>query len=218
MSLLQDALQKLSNAQKEWGFNHTHKALLESAKQNVVDHIIALRTISLSVGPTIASLISDPGTSSLDVDGEYTYRVSAVVGGSETATSLPSSTVEMDDPATELTLSWSAVSGATAYLIYRADTEDTELSDFNRIKSVVGLEYTDTGVDAPNLSLHPLAPLVADQAAITRATAILAQIAFAVEAGVNRLNGSGTPVLQQKIKTVYMHLAEAAKELKEEID
>lgn len=101
--------------------------------------------ISVAPSPPVAEAVA--GSNGTLVDSTYIYQVSAVSGNSE---SVPSEQVSAETSAGStgsVALTWSAVDGADFYRVYgRTGT-------IERLESVVGLSYEDSGADSPDGAL-----------------------------------------------------------------
>jgi hypothetical protein len=82
--------------------------------------------------------------------GTYYYKVTAIIGSVETIASWEKSQA-VTGPTGSVTVSWSAVSGASSYKVYRSTT--TESQDV-RIKTTSSTSYVDDGT-APEASATP---------------------------------------------------------------
>jgi len=105
------------------------------------EFIATLDTTAAGVAPPVASAPTTSSTGGTLAAATYYYRVTALVAGGETAASNEVS-VATTGTTSKNTLSWTSVSGATGYKIYRSTATNTE----KYLGSVGGITtYNDTG-------------------------------------------------------------------------
>jgi hypothetical protein len=123
-----------------------------AADGNVLATVSRARVLGSDTVPTLSA--PQPLTTGSLAAGTYTYRVSALMGvstdnpGGEALSSDAESAV-LDGAHPGVTLTWSAVPGATAYRVYRSPRNGVAGSEGLLADGVAGTSYTDEGGSTP---------------------------------------------------------------------
>jgi lysophospholipase L1-like esterase len=129
----------------EWEFSQTQLGPRGAADlPSVTSHGITVT--ALAVPSPVCTVLGTAGTTT------WSYKVSSVAGGLET---LPVACSTTTGPAAlgalnYVRISWAAVSGATAYRVYRSVG-----GVYNRLAEVYTTLYDDTGAVTPDSAVHP---------------------------------------------------------------
>ncbi len=114
-----------------------------------------LNLFNPGVPPVLSPVTVDPNGGSIPA-GTYYYAVTAVLPGGETTTSNVQATPALMGATNSVTLTWSAVAGASAYSVYRSTTPDSFTSPALITTTADGktTTFTDT-LTTPNAGAPP---------------------------------------------------------------